>query len=120
MVDQVHLEDVLARFQRGRRVREHLRTFSQWCRAGFDQATTSTEDLHGTDTTRSPCAQQGLETEIRNFDTGEAGGLENLGSGRNGHVLAVDLARYHLLLRGRDHSWGFYPHPARRQDASSQ
>src|SRR5688572_15098940 len=60
VIDQVHLENVLARLDNLWRVRQHFHVFGERSGTGLDQTATFAENLDGANPARSPRAQQRL------------------------------------------------------------
>ena len=77
VVDQIHLQDELARLQTAGEVGEDFHAFRQWRRAGLDQTAAFAEDFDGANAARAPGAHEGLVAEIGDFDAGHARRFED-------------------------------------------
>src|SRR6185437_3990759 len=93
MVDQIHLENELARFERCRRVSGHFHAFADLRGARLDESAASPENLDRADTTRAPGTKHRLKAEVGDLDAFELACLQNRRSVRNCRVLTVDLKR---------------------------
>ncbi len=98
VVDEVHLKDVLAGLDDLGRVGEHLHALGKRGGTGLDEPPALAEDLNRADAAGAPGAEHGLVAEVRHLNATHPRRFEDERSGRNGHLLPIDLARDHLLF----------------------
>ncbi len=86
MIDQVHLQNELARVFGRFGVGENFHALAERRCARFDEAATFAENLDRADAAGSPGAQQWLIAEVGYLDIRHACGLEDCGPSGNGHI----------------------------------